>query len=195
MSCWNSFPFNIQSFLERICRDFSCSNIHSGWRGNSSGLSRKFECVNLKILEGFLIGISVTDPNSENRGFEWVAGLECILNVIRVLRMGSCLSGDSRSPQPSSPVRLQKRKGSKKRLGSQNSSFDYKREEQLHRTPGRMFLNGSSEIASLFTQRGKKGTNQDAMIVWEVTSSSFITIWSVWINWVTEKKVNMIVVY
>ncbi|KAL0358772.1 UNVERIFIED_CONTAM: putative protein phosphatase 2C 33 [Sesamum angustifolium] len=30
-----------------------------------------------------------------------------------------------------------------------------------------MFLNGSSEIASLFTQQGKKGTNQDAMIVWE----------------------------
>ncbi|KAG8640781.1 hypothetical protein MANES_01G054104v8 [Manihot esculenta] len=34
--------------------------------------------------------------------------------------------------------------------------------------PGRLFLNGSSNIASLFTQQGKKGTNQDAMIVWEV---------------------------
>ncbi|KAK4436110.1 putative protein phosphatase 2C 33 [Sesamum alatum] len=81
--------------------------------------------------------------------------------------MGSCLSGESRSPLPGSPMGVRKRKGSKRRLGSRSSSFDYRREEQLHRTPGRMFLNGSSEIASLFTQQGKKGTNQDAMIVWE----------------------------
>ncbi|KAG8637976.1 probable protein phosphatase 2C 74 [Manihot esculenta] len=39
---------------------------------------------------------------------------------------------------------------------------------RLHRIPGRLFLNGSSNIASLFTPQGKKGTNQDAMIVWEV---------------------------
>ncbi|KAF3454177.1 hypothetical protein FNV43_RR04624 [Rhamnella rubrinervis] len=57
-----------------------------------------------------------------------------------------------------------------KRPGSRNSSFDYRREEPLHRIPGRMFLNGSSEIASLFTQQGKKGTNQDAMIVWELVA-------------------------
>ncbi|XP_022864606.1 probable protein phosphatase 2C 33 [Olea europaea var. sylvestris] len=102
--------------------------------------------------------------------------MECILNIIRTLRMGSCLSGDSRSPQPGSPVGLRKRKGSKKRLGSRNSSFDYKREEQLHRIPGRMFLNGSSEIASLFTRQGKKGTNQDAMIVWENFGSRADTV-------------------
>lgn len=30
-----------------------------------------------------------------------------------------------------------------------------------------MFLNGSTQCASLFTQQGNKGTNQDAMIVWE----------------------------
>ncbi|CAI9759883.1 unnamed protein product [Fraxinus pennsylvanica] len=90
--------------------------------------------------------------------------------------MGSCLSADSRSPQPGSPVGLRKRKGSKKRLDSRNSSFDYKREEQLHRTPGRMFLNGSSEIASLFTKQGKKGTNQDAMIVWENFGSRMDTV-------------------
>ncbi|KAL2526197.1 putative protein phosphatase 2C 33 [Abeliophyllum distichum] len=90
--------------------------------------------------------------------------------------MGSCLSGDSRSPRSGSPVGLRKRKGSKKRLGSRNSSFDYRREELLHRTPGRMFLNGSSEIASLFTQQGKKGTNQDAMIVWENFGSRTDTV-------------------
>lgn len=41
-------------------------------------------------------------------------------------------------------------------------------EEELHRVPGRLYLNGASEIACLYTQQGKKGTNQDAMLVWEV---------------------------
>ncbi|XP_072977407.1 probable protein phosphatase 2C 66 [Typha angustifolia] len=40
-------------------------------------------------------------------------------------------------------------------------------EDELHRLPGRMFLNGASEVACLYTQQGRKGTNQDAMIVWE----------------------------
>ncbi|KAJ6877581.1 hypothetical protein NC651_030360 [Populus alba x Populus x berolinensis] len=86
--------------------------------------------------------------------------------------MGSCLSAESRSPRPGTPSSpafgVRKRKKSKKRPGSRNSSFDFRREEPLHRIPGRLFLNGSSDIASLFTQQGKKGTNQDAMIVWEV---------------------------
>ncbi|KAJ4721546.1 putative Protein phosphatase-2c [Melia azedarach] len=85
--------------------------------------------------------------------------------------MGSCFSVESRSPIPGSPssqgLGIRKRKSSRKKLGSRNSSFDYRREEPLHRIPGRLFLNGSSEIASLFTQQGKKGTNQDAMVVWE----------------------------
>ncbi|XP_073305300.1 probable protein phosphatase 2C 33 [Primulina huaijiensis] len=91
--------------------------------------------------------------------------------------MGSCLSGESRgSPLPGSPIGVRKRKGSKRRLGSRNSSFDFRAEERLHRTPGRLFLNGSSEIASLFTQQGKKGTNQDAMIVWENFGSRTDTV-------------------
>ncbi|PIN01832.1 Serine/threonine protein phosphatase [Handroanthus impetiginosus] len=85
--------------------------------------------------------------------------------------MGSCLSGESRSPRAGSPMGVQKGKNSKRRLGSRNSSF-----EQLHRMPGRMFLNGSSETASLFTQQGKKGTNQDAMIVWENFGSRTDTV-------------------
>ena len=32
-------------------------------------------------------------------------------------------------------------------------------------------MNGSSEVASLFSKQGKKGINQDAMIVWEVSFS------------------------
>lgn len=42
-------------------------------------------------------------------------------------------------------------------------------ERALHQIPGRLFSNGASCIASLYTQQGKKGTNQDAMIVWEVS--------------------------
>lgn len=98
-----------------------------------------------------------------------MGGLECLLNVIRALRMGSCFSGESGTPRSGSPMAHLKRRGSKRRYGSRNSSFDYRREEQLHRIPGRMFLNGSSDIASLYSQQGKKGTNQDAMIVWEVS--------------------------
>ncbi|XP_076896046.1 putative protein phosphatase 2C 66 [Bidens hawaiensis] len=45
-------------------------------------------------------------------------------------------------------------------------------ERALHQIPGRMYGNGSSGIASLYTQQGKKGTNQDAMIVWEKFSST-----------------------
>ncbi|KAI7751314.1 hypothetical protein M8C21_002874 [Ambrosia artemisiifolia] len=94
--------------------------------------------------------------------------------------MGSCLSGESRSPHPSSPMTpSKKRKGSKKRT-SRSSSFnghrDRDREDHVHRIPGRMFLNGSSEVASMFTQQGKKGTNQDAMIVWENFGSRTDTI-------------------
>ncbi|OAY59143.1 probable protein phosphatase 2C 6 [Manihot esculenta] len=40
-------------------------------------------------------------------------------------------------------------------------------ESLLNHIPGRMSMNGSSKIACLYTQQGKKGTNQDAMLVWE----------------------------
>nr|XP_043615117.1 probable protein phosphatase 2C 33 [Erigeron canadensis] len=95
--------------------------------------------------------------------------------------MGSCLSGsESRSPHPSSPTTPtsfggKKRRNSKKRT-SRSSSFNSQREDHLHRIPGRMFLNGSSDVASLFTQQGKKGTNQDAMIVWENFGSRTDTV-------------------
>lgn len=138
--------------------------------------SSSIQAVKLESLLGFTKQF-LTDPSIENRGCDCIAPLECILNIVRALRMGSCLSAESRrSPLPGSPlspaVGFRKRRNSKKRLGSRSSSFEYRRDEPLHRIPGRLFLNGSSEVASLFTQQGKKGTNQDAMIVWEVISSS-----------------------
>ncbi|KAE8685646.1 putative protein phosphatase 2C 33 [Hibiscus syriacus] len=49
-------------------------------------------------------------------------------------------------------------------------------EAELNLIPGRMFLNGASSVACLYTQQGKKGTNQDAMLVWENFSSRSDTI-------------------
>ncbi|XP_043720430.1 probable protein phosphatase 2C 33 [Telopea speciosissima] len=90
--------------------------------------------------------------------------------------MGSCLSVDGRSGLPGSPTSESKRKSGRRRRGMRTSSFDYKRDEQLRRIPGRMFLNGANEVASLFTQQGRKGTNQDAMIVWENFGSRTDTV-------------------
>ena len=45
-------------------------------------------------------------------------------------------------------------------------------ESELHLISRRMFLNGASNVACLYTQQGKKGTNQDAMLVWEVSLST-----------------------
>ncbi|XP_052185768.1 probable protein phosphatase 2C 33 isoform X1 [Diospyros lotus] len=89
--------------------------------------------------------------------------------------MGSCLSYESRSPLPGSPVEFRKSNSFRKRP-SRSSSFDFRKEEQLHRIPGRLFLNGSTEVASLFSQQGKKGVNQDAMIVWENFGSRTDTV-------------------
>ncbi|RAL47536.1 hypothetical protein DM860_011274 [Cuscuta australis] len=93
--------------------------------------------------------------------------------------MGSCWSSESsRSPsRTGSPIGIQRKKSFKRRSVSRSSSFDYyRREEHLHRIPGRQFLNGSSEVAALFTQQGKKGTNQDAMVVWENFGSRTDTV-------------------
>lgn len=49
-------------------------------------------------------------------------------------------------------------------------------ERALQLIPGRLCGNGASSICSLYTQQGKKGTNQDAMIVWENFSSRHDTV-------------------
>lgn len=89
--------------------------------------------------------------------------------------MGSCLStvvsdpaaaASSAAALPRSGSKRQRKGG--KRVGGRSASLEAKRDEALRGIPGRMFLNGASGVASLFTQQGRKGTNQDAMIVWEV---------------------------
>ncbi|XP_077210514.1 putative protein phosphatase 2C 33 [Tasmannia lanceolata] len=61
------------------------------------------------------------------------------------------------------------RKKVKRENGMRNSSVDSMVEEdEVHKVPGRMFRNGSSNVASMCTRQGNKGTNnQDAMIVSE----------------------------
>ncbi|KAI4368259.1 hypothetical protein MLD38_016835 [Melastoma candidum] len=136
-----------------------------------SAQSPPSKAANLEL--GGICHCSVTDPPSESGvgGCHCMASLECLLDIIRALRMGSCLSAESRSPLPGSPMSptlgIRKKKSSRKRPGSRGSSFEYRREDPIHRIPGRHFLNGSSEFASLFCQQGRKGINQDAMIVWE----------------------------
>lgn len=46
----------------------------------------------------------------------------------------------------------------------------------LHHIPGRILGNGATSRACLHTQQGKKGTNQDAMIIWEVLNSLFLQL-------------------
>lgn len=42
--------------------------------------------------------------------------------------------------------------------------------QHLSSVPNRIFTNGRSRSSCIFTQQGRKGVNQDAMIVWEVSS-------------------------
>ncbi|XP_042394845.1 probable protein phosphatase 2C 33 isoform X2 [Zingiber officinale] len=80
--------------------------------------------------------------------------------------MGSCLSADGQrgGSSPSSPASGTRRQRGRFRRLTQTSLEE---DDELCRIPGRKFRNGSASTASLFTQQGKKGTNQDAMIVWE----------------------------
>ncbi|KAJ8556043.1 hypothetical protein K7X08_022801 [Anisodus acutangulus] len=48
--------------------------------------------------------------------------------------------------------------------------------EGLEQIPGRLIGNGGSSVACLYTQQGKKGINQDAMLVWENYCSRSDTI-------------------
>lgn len=120
---------------------------------------------------------SLTNSQSEEESNCTMAALECMLGLARVFGMESCLlSADERtsangSTSPTSPGRRGKR-STKRRPGSRGSSV-----EGLRGTPGRLAGCGSSlsGAACMFTQQGKKGVNQDAMLVWEVSLFSFLS--------------------
>ncbi|KAL2475916.1 putative protein phosphatase 2C 6 [Abeliophyllum distichum] len=92
--------------------------------------------------------------------------------------MGVCYSsiGAKREHDTGRNLHLKSKKSSSRvfsklsvdgRGGAAAASVDVVVERELSQIPGRLFANGASHIASLYTQQGQKGTNQDAMIVWE----------------------------
>lgn len=128
----------------------------------------------LALSEGLRLKIPSTETTSFD--FDCVGGLECLISVFRALDMGSCLSSSGEAARRSRRSIPTNR--SRKSRRSCSSSFDNTGEDEplLHRIPGRMFLNGSTDHASLFSQQGKKGPNQDAMIVWENFGSMADTV-------------------
>lgn len=49
--------------------------------------------------------------------------------------------------------------------------------QHLASIPNRIFMNGKSRTSCIFTQQGRKGINQDAMIVWEVSNFYFFSVY------------------
>ncbi|CAI8592101.1 unnamed protein product [Vicia faba] len=114
-----------------------------------------------------------TDFVAEGRGSdsECLGGFECFLNIVRALGMGSCISevgAGGLPPLLTYSQELNVDVGKRKRIRG-SSTMDFK-------LPGRMFLNGSSDVASMYCKQGRKGVNQDAMLVWENFCSKDDTI-------------------
>ncbi|XP_072953303.1 probable protein phosphatase 2C 33 [Typha angustifolia] len=87
-------------------------------------------------------------------------GLNCLLDIIRALKMDSCLLTSPSSPVLAAGVR-QRRRGRRRRL------VDSNRTEHLGGVPGRLSANGATDVASLCTRKGTKETNQDSILLWE----------------------------
>lgn len=90
--------------------------------------------------------------------------LDCLQDVVRALAMGSCLPADQR---PMEVAALPGKVGGGRRKGEE--------------APGRIAGIGAGNVACLFTRQGKKGTNQDAMVAWEVPAQQdpfvYYTFW------------------
>ncbi|XP_057505766.1 probable protein phosphatase 2C 52 isoform X2 [Actinidia eriantha] len=81
------------------------------------------------------------------------AGIGCCLSGTE--KMGGCVSTRNRSS-------CYKRKGTRKTLSSHVTTL-----QNLSSVPNRIVTNGKSRTSCIFTQQGRKGINQDAMIVWD----------------------------
>uniref|UniRef100_A0A0A9CUB4 protein-serine/threonine phosphatase n=1 Tax=Arundo donax TaxID=35708 RepID=A0A0A9CUB4_ARUDO len=81
---------------------------------------------------------------------------DCLLGVLRALGVPWAAARPQRQPPPAPP------------RGPAPASPDTRRfAAELRAVPGRIAGNGACAVASLYTMQGKKGVNQDAMIVWE----------------------------
>lgn len=85
--------------------------------------------------------------------------------------MGNCLTSSSACGCISKPFDREK----KANVVTQGNALDtllpskrIPKEDNLHLFPGRIFSNdGRNRSASIFTQQGRKGINQDAMLLWD----------------------------
>ncbi|KAL6634346.1 hypothetical protein ACP70R_027017 [Stipagrostis hirtigluma subsp. patula] len=83
--------------------------------------------------------------------------LDCLVGVLGALGVTWAAARPQRQPRPAPPRGL-----------APAASADARRfAAELRGIPGRIAGNGACEVASLYTMQGKKGVNQDAMIVWE----------------------------
>ena len=94
--------------------------------------------------------------------------------------MGGCVSVSSQSTCSSrsngermSPsclcIDMLRRKRSRRTFSDHVTTLQH-----LSSIPNRMITNGKSSSSCIFTQQGRKGINQDAMIVWEVSPFSLL---------------------
>lgn len=85
--------------------------------------------------------------------------------------MGMCISTETSSRRWPPELRSSRRKSKTKKGAAEScgggAAVDFM-DNELSQVSQRMISNGCSHVACLYTQQGKKGTNQDAMIVWEV---------------------------
>ncbi|KAE8672927.1 putative protein phosphatase 2C 52 [Hibiscus syriacus] len=89
--------------------------------------------------------------------------------------MGCCVSTSSRSTC-SSGSHGEARIGFRVTKGTSRTISDHVIPLQnLPSVPNRIFANGKSRNSCIFTQQGRKGINQDAMIVWEDFMSEDVT--------------------
>ena len=92
--------------------------------------------------------------------------------------MGSCLSSEAPAAGEGPAAWRKRRRGSREGAAGTGAGGGKKlpggagemTEDELARVSGWMCGNGASAVACLHTQQGRKGTNQDAMVVWEVSS-------------------------
>uniref|UniRef100_A0A0E0G6H4 protein-serine/threonine phosphatase n=1 Tax=Oryza nivara TaxID=4536 RepID=A0A0E0G6H4_ORYNI len=88
--------------------------------------------------------------------------LGCLLGVLRALGVTWAAAAAAARPQ-----RQQPRLAAQTPRGPAPGADGRRAAAELRGIPGRIAGNGACAVASLYTLQGKKGVNQDAMIVWE----------------------------
>jgi hypothetical protein len=97
-----------------------------------------------------------------------------------VYNMGSCLSTTQQAVAAGNIRKRAKgrrqRKKELRREAMETLTLEAKNDALLASLPGRICSNGASNVACVYTQQGRKGTNQDAMVVWEVESMLVVPV-------------------